>query len=176
MLLSVLSELAHQYLTGRSVRVSRQHQLSAPRQLSTGVPQGSVLGPQQKAVRTALPIIRSRGFFPYRCYVDDTQTLSAQMPDHHPQLSPAKPELLLSRFPFASTLTLKLTPRLLPRLFQVTVDDQWDFLWPCGPGLCLIRHQKRQTTPKPAAGTCAALSTDPSAGRVAAPHSSGPGL
>lgn len=59
----------------------------------------------------------------------------------------------------------KETTCLLPRLFQVTADDQWDFLRPCGPGLCLIRHQKSQATPNPAAGTrLAALSTDPSAG------------
>src|SRR4029434_1560807 len=101
----------------RKVHVSWQGQLSVPHRLTTGVPQGSGMGPLLFAIYTTSlgPIIRSRGFS-YHFYAYDTQlylsfppddtTVSARisdflsdistwMKDHHLQLNLAKTELMV---------------------------------------------------------------------------------
>ncbi|XP_045062529.1 uncharacterized protein LOC121545476, partial [Coregonus clupeaformis] len=82
-LLSTLSELgisgtAHSwiasYLTGRSYQVAWRESVSTPRALTTGVPQGSVLGPLLFSLYTKSlgSVISSHGLS-YHCYADDTR-------------------------------------------------------------------------------------------------------
>ena len=62
------------YLTGRSYQVVWRGSMSEPRNLTTGVPQGSVLDPLLFSLYTTAlsSVIRLHGFS-YHCYADDTQ-------------------------------------------------------------------------------------------------------
>lgn len=164
-LLSILSNMGFSgtalswlksYLTDRSFQVAWQGRLSAPHPLSTGVPQGSVLGPLLFAIYTTSlgHIIRSHGFS-YHCYADDTQLYLSFPPDdlniptrisaclsdiskwmshHHLQLNLAKTEFLV--FPANEAFkhdfninmdSLSLSPTKNAKSLGVIIDDKLTF-------------------------------------------------
>ncbi|KAJ8333770.1 hypothetical protein SKAU_G00410890, partial [Synaphobranchus kaupii] len=141
------------YLSERSSQVTWAGKVSAPRPLTTGLPQDSVLGPLLFSTYTKSlgPVITAHGLS-YHCYADDTQLflsfspsdtqvsarisaclrdIQSWMDNHHLKLNPGKTELIyipaLTSPPLNLSISLgdtPLTPTPCARNLGVVMDNR----------------------------------------------------
>ncbi|KAJ8380528.1 hypothetical protein SKAU_G00013060 [Synaphobranchus kaupii] len=141
------------YLSERSSQVAWAGKVSAPRPLTTGVPQGSVLGPLLFSTYTKSlgPVITTHGLS-YHCYADNTQfflsfspsdtqvsarisaclrDIQSWMDNHYLKLNPGKTELIyipaLASPPLNLSISLgdtPLTPTPCARNLGVVMDNR----------------------------------------------------
>ncbi|KAJ8387633.1 hypothetical protein AAFF_G00151830 [Aldrovandia affinis] len=140
------------YLADRSYQVAWRGSLSSPHTLSTGVPQGSVLGPVLFSLYTkSLGSVISAHGFSYHCYADDTQLFLSFSPSD--TQVPARISACLADIS-AWMSAHRCNPGQPAVLLEPNCSDHSDlpFLPPQHPEDPTVPHPRGHSTPGPGPG------------------------